>query len=176
MRGAAAAGPILGERLEVAWSTPTLQELWRQNIGRQGLPVLSLQVEVEGPEHGTDLCAGGVRRDRCSLGRGGLGQSYQQHPGHTGGSSSSQGGPPRRVRRFCLAALAAFRTFFPAVAFCLGVGIATPAILGHELTASFEELDGTLMLLGCSPSIERPEVPPLAGLGILLLRVQAVLA
>jgi hypothetical protein len=32
------------------------------------------------------------------------------------------------------------------------------------------------MLLGCSPSIERPKVPPLAGLGMLLSRVQAVFA
>ena len=194
MRGAAAAGPVLGEQLQVAGSAPTFQELWRQNVGRQSLPVLILQVEVEGPEHGTDLCAGGVRRARCSLGRGGLGQGYQQHPGRTCRSSSSQSGPPRgyltttqqadvhactalrlltkctsdagappavgRMRGlggaaasspvllgdfapclpsavlvflgsfaivfFRLAALAAFRTFFPAVAFCLAVGIITP--------------------------------------------------
>ena len=58
-----AAGPIPSDHPGVSRSAAPLEQLGRQHVGRQRIPVLMREVEIEGAENELDLGAGGVRRD-----------------------------------------------------------------------------------------------------------------
>jgi hypothetical protein len=92
MGRAAAARPVPGDRSEVLRTTPPLEELRRQDVGGECLPVLILQVEVERAEDGTDLRSGRVRLGRF-LCRHEPGKG-QKHPDRETKSSMRHDGPP----------------------------------------------------------------------------------
>src|SRR5262249_58219867 len=74
---------------------------------------------------------------------------------------------PRAIRRRVEKAAATFGEF---------AGVKGAPAPRHDLAVTLDVLDGTLVLLGRVATAERPEVLALAGLRILLLRVETVLA